>query len=58
MLFILGIFVAILVYLGFVNNSPRAILIPPESLAISAELAKNLSGTAIPQYVLTYGTSL
>jgi hypothetical protein len=58
MLIILFLFVALLVYLGFVNNRPTPILIPAESIALSAEVAKNLSGTAIPEYVLTYGMSL
>jgi hypothetical protein len=54
MLIILFLFVAVLVYLGFVNNRPTTIAIPAESVALSAEVAKNLSRTAIPEYVLTY----
>jgi hypothetical protein len=58
MLILLFLFVTLLVYLGFVNNRPKTISIPAESIALSAKVARNLSGTAIPEYVLTYGMTL
>jgi hypothetical protein len=57
MLLILVIFIAGLVFLGYINRPHKASTVPPESVAASAQLAKDLSGTAIPEYVLTYGTT-
>ena len=56
MIILLCMFIGILVFLGWINNRPVAILIPAKSVALSAELAKNFAGTAIPEFVLTYGT--
>jgi hypothetical protein len=57
MLLILVTFIVGLVFLGFVNKAHSAASIPPESLALFNKLTKDLSGTAIPEYVLTYGTT-
>lgn len=56
MIILLCLFIGILVFLGWVNNRSVTILIPAESVALSAELAKNFAGTAVPEFVLTYGT--
>ncbi|RFU23746.1 hypothetical protein B7463_g12592, partial [Scytalidium lignicola] len=45
---------AMLAFLGFINSRPKSISIPAKSLALSAELAKSLAGTAIPEYALAY----
>lgn len=41
--------------LGFINRSQKLSTRPPEAIAASEQLIKELSGTAIPEYVLTYG---
>lgn len=51
-------FIVVLAFLGWVNGRPAAVIIPAESAAMAAELVKSFSGTAIPEYVFTYGTSL
>jgi hypothetical protein len=57
MLLILALFIVGLVFLGFINQENVPSSTPPEALAVFGELTKNLSGTAIPEYVLTYGTT-
>jgi hypothetical protein len=58
MLLILCTFIAGLIFLGFINRPKKILAVPPDSAAASAELIKDLSGTAIPGYVLTYGTAI
>lgn len=56
MLLILCTFIVGLVFLGFINQEHIPSSTPPESRVVFEEVAENLSGTAIPEYVLTYGT--
>lgn len=57
MLLILGTFIAGLIFLGYINRPKKILAVPAESAAASVQLTKDLSGTAIPEYVLTYGTA-
>lgn len=57
MLLVLVTFIMGVVFLGFVNKAHGAASIPSDSLAVFNKLAKELSGTAIPEYVLEYGTA-
>lgn len=54
MLLILGTFIAGLIFLGYINRPKKILAVPAESAAASVQLTKDLSGTAIPEYVLTY----
>ena len=58
MLLILCTFIAGLIFLGYINRQKKTVAVPPESVAASVQLTKDLSGTAIPEYVLTYGNAL
>jgi hypothetical protein len=55
MFLILGVFIAGLVFLGYINRPQKPGSLPPKSIAASKQLMKDLSETAIPEYVLTYG---
>lgn len=57
MLLILVIFILGLVFLGLVNKAHSAASIPRESRDLFEKLTKDLSGTAVPEYVFTYGTA-
>lgn len=61
MLLLLITFLALIIFIWWVGTLPqsvsRSISIPPKSLALSAQIAGILNGSAIPNYVLTYGTS-
>lgn len=56
MIIVLVLFITILAFLGWMNDSIKPISIPKESLSLSAELAKKFANTTIPKYVLEYGT--
>ena len=56
MIILLSIFLIMFAVMVFFNNRP--IHIPSASIKLSEALAIELSGTAIPDYVLTYGTPL
>jgi len=53
MIILLSIFLIMFAVMVFFNNRP--IHIPSASIKLSEALAIELSGTAIPDYVLTYG---
>ncbi len=55
MIILLIAFLLGLVWLG--SNRSESLSVPSESLVLSDELAKNLSDTKIPEYVLKYGSS-
>jgi len=55
---LLGTFLVFLELLSYWNKGFKAVPIPPDSIKLSQELAKNLSDTAIPSYVLEYGMFL
>lgn len=57
MLILLAAFIFLLVFIGWIGGLPVSVTIPAASLAVSAEVAKELANTAIPDYVLTYGIS-
>ncbi|TVY89114.1 putative vacuolar protein sorting-associated protein [Lachnellula willkommii] len=48
------VFILLLVFISYWNGRLKDVSIPKQSLALSKELARNLSDTAIPEYVLTY----
>lgn len=54
---ILTTFILLIVFVSYWNNRFVSTSIPKQSLVLSKELAKNFSGTAVPEYVLTYGSS-
>jgi hypothetical protein len=58
MLILLVSFILLLLFLGWIGGLPVSVKIPKESIALSAEVAKNLEGTLIPDFVLTYGIFL
>lgn len=55
MLIVLVTFILLMLFLGWVGDMPLPVTIPPESIALSAQVAKGLEGTNIPGYVLQYG---
>jgi hypothetical protein len=56
MLLVLCVFIAVLVFLGFLDRESLPKSLPKDSFALSSDLVKNLSGSAIPSYVLINGT--
>lgn len=61
MLLLLAIFIAFVVFVGWIGRLPKYLSkntsIPANSTALSAGVAQLLNGSAIPDYVLTYGTT-
>lgn len=55
MLVILCTFIAGLIFLGYINRPRKITSVPEKSAAASAKLVKDLSGSPIPEYVVTYG---
>lgn len=56
MLLLLGIFIILLAFLGWIGGGlPISVSVPKESIAMVKEVAEGLAGTPIPDYVLTYG---
>lgn len=56
MVILLSTFFLMFGVMHFYNNRP--VHVPLASIALSAQLARNLSNTEIPDYVLTYGMHL
>jgi hypothetical protein len=56
MLLLLSTFIILLALLGWIGGGlPISVSVPKESIAVAKEVADGLAGTAIPDYVLTYG---